>query len=72
MLYSLITCLIAASASLIIDDADELRGRSFDMVDGPRVQMLFGRLLRHIVIVTASGTKQLRRAGHACPRFCYH
>ena len=30
-----------------LDDADELRGRSLDVVDGPRVGLLFGRLLRH-------------------------
>src|SRR5215469_939564 len=34
-------------------------GRALDVVDGPGVQMLFGRLLRHIVSVTANGTNQL-------------
>jgi hypothetical protein len=33
--------------------------------------MLLGRLLRHIVIVTANGSKQPRARATLAPRFCY-
>ena len=57
---------------LIIDDANELRRRTLDVVDGPGVQRLFGQLLRHIAIVTANGTKQLG-GGPRLPRVsCYY
>jgi len=51
---------------LIVDEANELRG--LDVVDGPGGQMLLGRLLCHIVIVTANGTKQPGGRATLAPR----
>jgi hypothetical protein len=34
---------------LIVDEADELGRRAADMVDGPRMGLLFGRSLGHLI-----------------------